>query len=281
MGKRLNAIPVNDAIGIGASLLSTVEGFSKPPANARRLALAAAAVVPGLASDAEAAQVGLVGSLGSLDGAVIHRGGGVQKALAEEKDVDLKVNALEGRLASNVKVGMEGAEALYGFLFPDGARALTRPTGRPQRAIYDRWLESWAERPAQDSTADKDIAAALKAVSEAVKRFGDVLDGKDNRSQAATSAVDDAGDARTTWNDAMGDLVDAIELVHATEPDRFQDWLAPYHQWRRAQEARSTREKGFEEQPPPEAKEVKEAKEAPTEPATSASGQPSESEPGL
>jgi hypothetical protein len=235
------SIPPTDAIGVSASLLATMAGVSTPRSSTSKLAAAAAVALPGLTADAQAAHDALVAALSARDGAVLHRGEEVQDALHAEKVADRITSALYGRVSALEKQGMKGAPELRKYLFSEGVGALTRATGRPQRARYEQWIGTWAARPQQGSPADLDIAAAMAEVREAVERFASILDGKDHVSRAADVAIDGRADAIVRWVAAIEELTAAVRAVQWGHEDAFDDWLSPYIEWRQAQEARARR----------------------------------------
>lgn len=235
MIRGLKNVPPTDAIGVSSSLLATAVQAARLPAGAGTLATVVAPVIPQLQVAAQVSHDRLVASLAERDGKVIGRGSEVQDAKEVEKSVDRRVSALFQRLDSLIKDAAAGAEALQRYLFPEGLTNLTRLTGRPQRGRYDQWVLTWTARPAQGSAADLDVASSMARLEDEIRRFGDVLDGKDNMSRRATGAIDGAGTAFQGWVDAMGELALAIEVLLASEPARYDNWISPYTEWRNAQ----------------------------------------------
>lgn len=234
-------VPPTDGVGITASMTATIGSVSSLPPGSGKLAIAIYAALPELTADAKSAHEVLVETLSGQRGAINERKGGVSLSRKQEAAADKAVKALHSRLEALVGEEVEGATALLGYFFPLGVTALIKATGRPQRGLYDTWEGTWAGRPQQGSPADLDIAASLANVAAKLQRFADVLDGKDTVSRAADAAIDRRGDAHTAWLDAWGDLVDAVELIQAKNPEAFKAWLSPYLEWRQAQQARSGR----------------------------------------
>lgn len=237
----LKKVPPTDGVGITSSMLATIGSVSALPSGARTLAQVVAPALPALVAAGQRTHDALVAALAERDGAVIRRGGGVEATLAAEEEADKAVGALARRLDGLVTEGVEGAGALRAYLFPQGTRELTRVRGRPQRARYDTWRGTWAGRPKQGSAADVDIAASLANVASKLDRFAEVLDGKDAVSRAADEAVDQREETHEAWLAAWEDLIDAVQLVQASDPEAFTAWMSPYAEWKQAQASRARR----------------------------------------
>jgi hypothetical protein len=163
------------------------------------------------ADAAELARLELEGAVRGRRVATVDLTDAVRAALHAEASLDRRVSALHRALDGLADLGDAEAEALRDRLFPEGSRAVTRPSGRAQAPEYTVLADGLADAASDPALARLEpYPAALRADLLA---FSAALSDKDGVRDERGNAVRDLGAAAEALRAALQGLDRAVELV--------------------------------------------------------------------